>query len=272
MLDKILLAALLVITGPVNAEAASETVSLTPAVRGKDVVIETVDINVSSDLSLKASFYVPKGDERAPAALLIHDAGSNRASLADLAESMWKEGYAVLTLDLRGHGDSTNDDVGDYKLLETDKERESLWAFATRDVEKAARWLRSDKRVHSSNLSVVGVGAGTALAVRQASRDENVRTVTLLNPKATVLGFDLVSDMHEIEGLPTFFFATKESKTEVEALAKSIQDELGCEEFISCSSLKAKKDAEILEDKRLARTLTRGLSDLTFPQKKGRRG
>ena len=94
----------------------------------------------------------------------------------------------------------------------------------------------------------------------------------LVGRKTTVLGFDLVADMHEIEGLPTFFFATKESKTEVEALAKSIQDELGCEEFISCSSLKAKKDAEILEDKRLARTLTRGLSDLTFPQKKGRRG
>ena len=269
MLDKLLLAALLVITGPVNTEAAPEIISLAPAVRGKDMVIENVDISVSSELSLKASFYVPKGEERAPAALLIHDAGSNRASLADLAESMWKEGYAVMTLDLRGHGESINKDVGDYKLLETDKERESLWAFATRDIEQSARWLRSDKRVHSSNLSVVGVGAGTALAVRQASRDENVRTVTLLNPKAKVLGFDLVADMHEIEGLPTFFYATKESKDQVEALAKSIQEELSAE-FIACSTLKAKKDAEILADKKLARTLTRSLSDLTFPQKAGR--
>jgi pimeloyl-ACP methyl ester carboxylesterase len=272
MLDKLLLAALLVITGIANAEAASETLSLAPVVRGKDAVIDTVDISVSSDLTLKASFYVPKGDERAPAALLIHDAGSSRACLADLAESMWKEGYAVLTLDLRGHGDSINGEVGDYKLLETDKERESLWAYATRDIEEAARWLRSNKRVHSSNLNVVGVGAGSALAVRQASRDENVRTVTMLNPKAKMLGFDLVADMHEIEGLPTFFFATKESRSNVEALAKSIHDELGCDEFIGFSTLKAKTDAEILEDKKLARTLTRCLDDKVFPQKKGRRG
>lgn len=181
MLDKLLLAALLVVTSAAAPSTATPVPATAPATtRGADVTIETVDIKVSATMKLKASFFVPKSDERAPAALLIHDAGSDRKSMADLAERMWKAGYAVLTIDLRGHGDSICDESKDYRTLDTDKDRKAMWAFAYRDIESAARWLRSNKRVHSSNLNMIGNGSGCALAARHAARDENVRTVTLM--------------------------------------------------------------------------------------------
>lgn len=219
---------------------------------------------------LKASFFVPKGDDRAPAALLIHDAGSDRKSMADLAERMWKAGYAVLTIDLRGHGESINDEAKDYKTLESEKDRNAMWAFAYRDIESAARWLRSNKRVHSSNLNMVGIGSGCALAARHAARDENVRTVTLMNPKPEMLGFGLAEDMLDLEGVPTFFVTSKESKSSVEDLAEEIHEQLDCKPFITIIKLKAKTDAETLDDKKLASSITRPLKAEVFPKKGGK--
>jgi pimeloyl-ACP methyl ester carboxylesterase len=269
MLDKLLLAALLIVTSAATPSTATVPVPTSPlsAPRGSEPTIEVVDIQVSETMILKASFYVPKGDEKAPAALLIHDAGSDRKSMAALAESMWKAGYAVLTIDLRGHGESINEESDDYRKLESDKDREAMWAFAYRDIESAVRWLRSNKLVHSSNLNVIGNGAGCALAVRHAARDENVRTVTLINPKATILGFSLSEDLLDLEGIPTYFLASKESRKSVETLAAKIHEDLDCTPFIELVYLKAKTDAETLEDKKLASSITRPLKDQAFPKK-----
>ena len=46
-------------------------------------------------------------------------------------------------------------------------------AEAVATIEAAAAWLRGQKGVHKTNLSVVGLGSGCALAVRHAARDEN---------------------------------------------------------------------------------------------------
>ena len=267
MLESLFLVSALAVAGPAPLPVEPAVPAVT---RRADVTIEDVDVKASDRTELRGSFYVPKGSGRAPAALLIHGAGGDRAGLTDQAEALWKAGYAVLTLDLRGHGDSIADPEDAYAALTEDVDKARAWAFATRDVEAAARWLRGNKRVHTSNLTVVGFGEGSALAARQAVNDENVRAVALVAPKREMLGFDLVEDLLELEGLPVVLFASRESRDRVQDLADEIHDELGSKDFIEVDVCKAKIDTEILADKKFPATLSRPLKEIAFP-KRGRR-
>jgi len=56
---------------------------------------------------LRGDFYPSDKGKKAPTALLLHKLGGNRKQLAPMAEKLQSEGFAVLTFDFRGHGDST---------------------------------------------------------------------------------------------------------------------------------------------------------------------
>ena len=167
-----------------------------------------VQVKTQDDLTLAGDFYASGRKGTAPAALLVHDAGADRSQLTKVAERLQRTGFAVLAIDLRGHGESKGENL-DWSGL-TESERAATWTFATRDLEAGADWLRKQEGIHRTNLSLVGAGSGCALAVRHASRDENVRCVTLLAPRSENFGFDVASDIHEIEGLPTLVVAGRE--------------------------------------------------------------
>ena len=62
-----------------------------------------VTLATDDGVKLKA-WYLPP--ENGTAIILIHGAGASRESLRPYAEMLARQGYGVLALDLRGHGDS----------------------------------------------------------------------------------------------------------------------------------------------------------------------
>jgi pimeloyl-ACP methyl ester carboxylesterase len=56
------------------------------------------------------------GDPRATAVILMHGGGQTRHSWREAASRLVTDGYHVITLDARGHGDSDWSASGDYKL------------------------------------------------------------------------------------------------------------------------------------------------------------
>lgn len=257
---------------PCAISSPTPTPAPLPVIQPADVKVKTVTITTSDRIDLKADFWGQDEDERSPAALLIHDAGADRTTLTELAGRLHKSGFAVLALDLRGHGDSITRPEDAFDKLETEEERAKAWAFTTRDLDAAARWLRAQKSIHSANLNLVGVGAGCALAVRHGAGDENVRSLTLIAPKAEMLGFHLGDDMYDLEGVPTLMVASKESKKDVEALAEDIHKSLGVKKpFIDVAALSAKKDADILGDRRFESVVSKPLKEIAFPQRGGKR-
>jgi pimeloyl-ACP methyl ester carboxylesterase len=242
-----------------------------PRPKAKDEVkYATIELKAADGTVLQADWWAPKGSDRAPAALLIHEAGADRTQMRELGNRLYKSGYAVLCPDLRGHGESVAKPEDAFTALKTDDAKSKLWAFATRDIEASARWLRTNKKVHSSNLNLFGMGTGSALAVRQAARDDNVRSVTLLAPREKMLGFDLAEDLFDLEGVPTFLIASKEGKQEINDLAQAVQDELGCAPFIKVETMRAKTPADLLGDRKLASTVTKPLKEIAFPTRRRR--
>ncbi len=181
---------------------------------------ERVEIPAAEDKrALVGSFWAPKtsSGQIAPGVVLVHQPGGKRDDLVEVAARLQKQGFAVLALDLRGHGESQGKDKPWSEL--TEEERARTWAFALRDLRGGATWLAKQTGVHSSNVCMVGDRAGCTLVVRHATRDETVRALVLLDPPREQLGFNLAKDIEALAGLPTLIAATKESQSSAQAIA-----------------------------------------------------
>lgn len=252
-------------SAPDGADSAPAVVPAAATVakeKGEQVVIRTND-----DLELGGSYFEPRrrGTQRAPAVILLHDAGHERKQMTELAERLQKIGFAALTVDLRGHGESRADGI-DWSLMDEDA-RSATWALAIRDIEASARWVLKQDGVHSTNLNLVGFGAGCALTVRHATRDENVRSVVLLELKSNEYGFNVEADLSDLQGLPTMVLAGRNDQSEAERMVQTAnQISHPFIELMLCSS----KTPSLIEDKRTQSKVVSWLKDEAMPKKSSR--
>lgn len=208
-----------------------------------------VTITTKDQLLIAGSYWAPKGKEKAPAALLVHGAGADRTSLDELGEYLFKKGFAVLAVDVRGHGGSVVKDA-DWAKATDDKARESLWGLAARDVDAAAAYLLQRSEVHSTNLSVFGVGAGCALALRHAQADDNTRALVLITPEAQSYGYNTAQGVTALAGMPTLIVASNKAKDVAERLKAAGHEANQGIEYIEVSLVRAEPEA-VLGDSKL---------------------
>lgn len=97
-----------------------------------------------------AATYRPGARNDAPGVLLLHGNGASRAQFADEALSLAAMGYAVLTIDFRGHGESTA------------RPHSFGWHEAD-DAAVAFRWLK--RQQNGASVAVVGISLGGAAAL-----------------------------------------------------------------------------------------------------------
>lgn len=223
---------------------------------------ERVLIKTEDGLSLVGTYFAPHDTKhKAPGALLVHDAGGSRADMEALALRLQKTGFAALTIDLRGHGESATAEL-DWKKLDADGQTRN-WAFMTRDVKAGVDLLLSQKTVHSTTVSLIGYGAGCTLVARHATRDDKVRDLVLLNPQAEQLGFTLAKDMVELAGLPTCIGVGKEDA----ATAKRMGDIANHGEGEDPTEIMISKGdaAGLLEDAKLGSDVVRWMKTKALP-------
>jgi pimeloyl-ACP methyl ester carboxylesterase len=109
-----------------------------------------IDVRLrSSDALGLAATYWPGRSRTSPAVLLLHGNGASRATLAGNAGWLAARGYAAMTLDLRGHGES-------------ESAPKSFGLNESHDAGAAFGWL---KRHGHGRVAVVGVSLGGASAL-----------------------------------------------------------------------------------------------------------
>lgn len=221
---------------------------------------EQVQFKTEDKLTLHANFFAPKKKGRMPAVILVHDAGSNAESMTDTAESLQRKGFACLAIDLRGHGASIDAENDWSKLTDLDA-RARLWAFAMRDLKAASEYLRDLDNVHSSNLSVVGLGAGACLAAKHALNDENARAVAFIEPDPEIYGYNMMRDVNDLGGLPALIMTTDSGRSVANRIKNGAAKANGGDDFVKIQSLKPKKDGDLFSDKRLNTELVSFLKD-----------
>lgn len=118
-----------------------------------------VTIRSADGVRLAATWRPNPARSDAPAVLLVHDFSRERREWAALAEELAVLGFATLALDLRGHGESTQQD-GKPNVRPSPTLLRSPSGFP-RDIEAACAWLRE----RAPSVGVVGVSVGGSLAL-----------------------------------------------------------------------------------------------------------
>src|SRR5207253_4881807 len=118
--------------------AVIEANAVAPA-RPGGVALKSFDL-----VDLQASFDMPSGiPAPVPAVLLLHGYGENRSVGGDFGQELLKRGWAVMGLDLRGHGESKS---RNQRPIQASPEwRKDPHEFPV-DLDPALDWLKAQPR------------------------------------------------------------------------------------------------------------------------------
>jgi len=131
-------------------------------------------------VELHASLELPLGvPAPMPAVLLLHGYGEDRSVWRDFSKELLNRGWAVMAMDLRGHGESR---LKNQKPIELSKDwRTNPHEFPV-DIDPALDWLKSRPRVDNSRIVIIGFDVGANLALIASGRFKEVKTVVAINP------------------------------------------------------------------------------------------
>ena len=119
----------------------------------------------------------PRG-ERPPAVVLVHGFAGDRIVVSSLARRLAQSGYAVLAIDVRGHGANRNP-VPDGRARPD-------WLF--QDLSAAVEYLRGSPYVDGSRIVLMGHSMGAAAALDFATRDSGIDGVVAISGVQTLVG------------------------------------------------------------------------------------
>jgi predicted acyl esterase len=130
---------------------AAVAAALTLASPAQAFVRSDQKLPMNDGVELATTLYLPNGAAPAggwPAVLLLHGLGANRSSMNEIAEQfLVPQGYAALTVDARGNGES-----GGRSSLVGPRE--------TADYAAALAWLRARPGVSDTKIGAVGSSLG----------------------------------------------------------------------------------------------------------------
>jgi len=109
--------------------------------------------------------------QRPPAVVLIHGFTGDRVLMSGLARRLAENGYAVLAIDVNGHGENRNPFNGGTA------ESDSLRA----NVKTAVDYLRNNNLVDGSRIVVMGHSMGAGAALDYATHDPNLKGAVMIS-------------------------------------------------------------------------------------------
>ena len=174
--------------------------------------VEVVEIKTKDKVVLEASFYGSINEKEAVPVILLHDWDGNRTQMETYAESLQKQGFAVIVPDLRGHGNSMF--MEDGTELKPDKWKPAEIATAVADIEACKKFLvgkNNEGELNIDQLSVVAEGVSCIHAVRWTISDwqfgdargylagikqgKDVKSLVLMGPPKSYRSMNLSQDL-----------------------------------------------------------------------------
>ena len=149
---------------PAETAAAPTETAVAPVGMAERVTVEAADGRL-----IQATLLTPLTSGAAPGVILLHMLGDDRTVWGEvgLAADLVDAGYAVLAVDMRGHGETGG--AQDWALAADDLAR--VWDdFAARDTVDEAR------------TAIVGASIGANMALGLGADRPEVRGVVLLSP------------------------------------------------------------------------------------------
>ncbi|MBI5787027.1 MAG: alpha/beta fold hydrolase [Candidatus Niyogibacteria bacterium] len=131
---------------------------------------EKVDFKTADGANICASHW--RGEKGSPAVLLLHMMPAARSSWDDFAAKLYENGFGVLAIDLRGHGESEGGPDGWRNFSDEDHQK------SIEDVRAAVAFQATEGH---SKFFIAGASIGANLALEYLAESERVSAAVLLS-------------------------------------------------------------------------------------------
>lgn len=164
---------ILLVTALTPVSAQDATPEPTPAATAApQIPTNAVEIAAADGQTLRGTYFAPHGE--APAVLLVHQLYTTQSSWNFLVTPLTEAGFNVLTIDLRGYGQTRG---------------RINWQAAREDIVKWAAWLDEQPGVQS--VGMIGSSMGAVLAVDGCFKYEPCTRVVALSPAMNYYGVSI---------------------------------------------------------------------------------
>lgn len=141
----------------------------------------------------------------APALILLHMLGKDRSTWQDFAVRASKAGFAVLSIDLRGHGESTVSASGPVHFSDFE---EVDYNNMQLDVLAAVKWLRAQTDDSPLSIAIIGASIGANVALNYGVTDPEITALILLSPGENYRGVETKPAALTVGDRPVLFIAS----------------------------------------------------------------
>lgn len=138
-----------------------------------------------------AAWYVPS--QNGAAVIAIHGYKSNRESMLEEADMLFRHGYGVLLFDMRSHGESE----GEVLRFGVDE---------MQDFEAAYQYLLTRPEVDRDRIGLMGNSNGAAMSILYAAQNPAIKALVAQSAYAS-LQDEIATGVEYFGGVPAFPFA-----------------------------------------------------------------
>ncbi len=184
------------LSNPTQAGLAAEgepEIPLPTRTPGQPQATLPVVITVADGLALRGTLFNP-AYRPAPIVVLLPEERLDRSSWDALAARLQADGYAVLTVDLRGYGE-TGGRVD--------------WSLAPADIQAVLELIKQLSGIDPARLTLVGSSISANLALRGCADVSYCHSVVLLSPGLDYRGLTAADAMARLGARPVLIIASQ---------------------------------------------------------------
>ncbi len=136
-----------------------------------------LQITTADGVILAAELIYPAGAGPFPVVILVHEFGQDRTQWAPYREEFLAEGFAVLSYDTRGFGEST--------LAAIPAANAAYFSSMPNDLAAVVEYALDQPKINSQKIFVIGASLGGNIALVEAGRNSSITRTVILSPSGT---------------------------------------------------------------------------------------
>ena len=218
----------------------------------KPATSQDQSLTTKDGAEIKITYFKSQAGQDAPVVVMLHGKGSNRLVWKGYAEALQKVDFAVVTVDLRGHGESVSPGDSGKKTDSTPKARDYALMIAG-DMEAVKKFLYEEhqkKELNMNKLAIVAADMSTPVAIAyteldwekvpyddaptlalRTPRGQDVQALILLSPEVSAPGLVVTKSLNVLRNLgrPVLVCVGSKNGSDLSA-AKKTYDQLSPKE------------------------------------------
>lgn len=203
----------------------------TEAQAAQNITRKEIKAVASDGFNIKATLSYPKNSKQKEysTVVLLHSLGYNSGWWGELPKDLLDKGYAVLAIDLRGHGGS----VYNSKLARVSWKslKNTAYAKYPDDIIQVIKTVKDEntKKTFFNNWAIVGSDIGASAGVIAADKyPVNPKTIVMISPVVKTKGLDIpvnIAHLDKVDFLSVTGTGETASKDSEAYLRKFAQEE-----------------------------------------------